>query len=149
MPPDVWVDNVGSRPPGPLTVVNDIMYVKVRSHRLPGWGAAGLQVLNTSSGTWLGTLWSPSQYRSAPAASPDAGASDQSGDPATAAGADPNAASVHYPTPTVPLRVLAADGARNTHLAFFAARAPNGTTLLHAALFGSFPYTPPISIGMK
>ncbi|KAG2441552.1 hypothetical protein HXX76_003173 [Chlamydomonas incerta] len=136
MPPDVWVDNVGGRPPGPLTVVNDIMYVKVRSHRLPGWGAAGLQVLNISSGTWLGTLWSPNQYRSS-TASPDADTPTPGSD-----GAD--GASVHYPTPSVPLRVLAADGARNTHLAFFSARAPNGTTLVHAALFGSFePATGP------
>eukprot|EP00198_Chlamydomonas_reinhardtii_P010003 XP_001699340.1 predicted protein [Chlamydomonas reinhardtii] len=110
MPPNVWVDHVGSRPPGPLTVVNDIMYVKVRSHHLPGWGAAGLQVLNISSGTWLGTLWPPT-YNSM--------------------------LTVHYATPSVVLRVLEAEGPRNRHAAFFSTRAGNGSTLLHAALFGT------------
>eukprot|EP00198_Chlamydomonas_reinhardtii_P009949 XP_001699286.1 predicted protein [Chlamydomonas reinhardtii] len=145
MPPNVWVDNVGSRPPGPLTVVNDIMYVKVRSHHLPGWGAAGLQVLNISSGTWLGTLWPPNQHRSSTAASDADGAGSNS---AAAGAGDADGASIHYPMPTVPLRVLDADGARNTHIAFFSARAPNGTTLVHAAVFGSFvPATGPAITG--
>ncbi|KAG2441549.1 hypothetical protein HXX76_003170 [Chlamydomonas incerta] len=118
MPPDVWVDNVGSRPPGPLTVVNDIMYVKVRSYAIPGWGAAGLQVLNISSGTWLGTLWPPTFN---------------------------SMFTVHYATPTVVLRALEADGPRNRHAAFFSARGGNGSTLLHAALFGT---TAPVTGGI-
>ncbi|KAG2437764.1 hypothetical protein HYH02_011140 [Chlamydomonas schloesseri] len=94
------------------------MYVKVRSHRLPGWGAAGLQVLNTSSGTWLGTLWPPTLN---------------------------SMMTVHYATPTVVLRVLESEGPRNRHAAFFAARGGNGSTLLHAALFGT---TAPVTGGV-
>ncbi|KXZ56273.1 hypothetical protein GPECTOR_1g239 [Gonium pectorale] len=117
MPPGATVDLVSGRPPGPLTVENDIMYIKVRSSPLPGWGSAGLQVLNISSGTWLGTAWSP---------------------------LEPAAGSSHYPTPTVTLRVLESDGPRNRHAAFFTARASNGTYFLHAALFGT---TQPVTSG--
>ncbi|KXZ56269.1 hypothetical protein GPECTOR_1g235 [Gonium pectorale] len=117
MPPGATVDLVSGRPPGPLTVENDIMYIKVRSSPLPGWGSAGLQVLNISSGTWLGTAWSP---------------------------LEPAAGSRHYPTPTVTLRVLESDGPRNRHAAFFTARAGNGTYFLHAALFGT---TQPVTSG--
>ncbi|KAG2499489.1 hypothetical protein HYH03_002436 [Edaphochlamys debaryana] len=109
MPPSVTVDLFENRPPGPLTVHNHIMYIKVRNNRLPGWGAAGLQVINITSGTWLGTLYSPK----------------------------PNDFSRHSPSSSLPVRVLEADGGHNTHVVFFSALRTNGTTLLHAALFGT------------
>ncbi|KAG2487914.1 hypothetical protein HYH03_013494 [Edaphochlamys debaryana] len=93
--------------PGYLALVPDTE--QVRNNPLPGWGASGLQLINITSGTWLGTIYSPTV----------------------------NDMSYHTASSAVPVRVLEADGGRNTHVAFFSALRPNGTMFLHAALFGT------------
>ncbi len=82
---------------------------QVRDNPLYGWGNAGLQVINMTSGTWAGTILSPvAPYQSS-----------------------------HTQTTAIALRSLQSNGPLNRHTAFLTLRAPNGTSYLHAATLES------------